>query len=72
MAIPGDAQPYQHFARQRLEESEAAITEARARIIRLANGNTGGMIEALDSLVAKVRENEQLREADKRRLARDH
>jgi len=71
MAVPGD-QPFAHFARQRLEDSEKSIGDARLRIIRLANGSGGGLVEALDGLVAKVRENEQLRQAHERSLRRDH
>lgn len=61
---PATVRPYQHHLRQRLADSEKAISDARVRIIRLANGNGGGLVEALDSLVAKVREDERLRRDD--------
>lgn len=59
--LDAPAQPYAHFSQQRIADSERAITDARVRIIRLANGNGGGLVEALDGLVAKVREDERLR-----------
>ena len=58
------ARPYAHFTTQRLEASEQEVKEARVRIIRIANGGHGGLGEALDRLVAAVREDERLRHAD--------